>query len=86
MAITTGKLTVTTTAQAVDTSSSNPFTMILRNESGATTVHVGNSTLTAANGLSLEGKTVITIPMVAGDQLHAITASGTCDISWMKIS
>jgi hypothetical protein len=86
MAITTGKLTVTTSSQAVDTSSPNPYTLIIRNESSTTTVHIGNLTLTAANGLALEGKNTITLQMVAGDQLHAITASGSSDISWMKIS
>lgn len=86
MAITTGQMTVTTTAAAVDTSSSNPYTLIIRNESSTTTVHIGNSTLTAANGLALEGKNTISLPMTAGDQLHAITSSGTSNISWMKIS
>lgn len=86
MAITTGKLTVTTTAAAVDTSSPNPYTLIIRNESSTTTVHIGNSALTASNGLALEGKNTLTLAMVAGDQLHAVTSSGTSDISWMKIS
>jgi len=85
MSILTGQMTVTTTAAAVDTSSSNPYTLIIRNESSTTTVHIGNSTLTASNGLALEGKNTITLPMAAGDQLHAITSSGSSTISWMKI-
>lgn len=85
MAIVSGQMTVTTTVAAVDTSSPNPYTLIIRNESSTTTVHIGNSTLTSSNGLALEGKNTISLPMTAGDQLHAVTSSGSSNISWMKI-
>lgn len=86
MAIATGLMTVSTTAAAVDTSSANPYILILHNESGSNTINLGNSSVTAANGFSLHASSTLTLPMAAGDQLYAITSSGSHDLSWMKIS
>jgi len=85
MAITTAKTTITTSAGAVGSSSPNPYVLIIRNEHATTSVHIGNSTVTAANGLELAGKSTIELNLAAADQVYAITASGTSDISWMKI-
>jgi hypothetical protein len=85
MATTTGKTTITTSAGAVGTSSPNPYILIIRNEHATTSIHIGNSTVTAANGLELAGKSTIELNLTASDQVYAITTSGTSDISWMKI-
>jgi hypothetical protein len=85
MAITTAKTTITTSAGAVGTSSPNPYILIIRNEHATTSIHIGNSTVTAANGLELAGKSTIELNLAASDQVYAITTSGTSDISWMKI-
>jgi hypothetical protein len=85
MAITSGVVTVSTTAIAIDTSSPNPFQLILHNESATNTITLGNSTLTANNGLGLHANETITLNLTAGDQLHAIASSGSHTVSWMKI-
>jgi hypothetical protein len=86
MAISSGVMTVTTTKAVVDSSSANPFTLIVHNESGSNAIRLGGSDLTASNGVELHSHTSITIPMGAGDQLFAITTSGSHDLSWIKIS
>jgi len=86
MAITSGNVTVSTTAVAIDTSSPNPFQLVLHNESGTNTITLGNSAVTAGNGFGLHANTTITLNLAAGDQLYAIASSGSHDVSWMKIS
>ena len=85
MAIASGQTTISTTAVAVDTSSPNPYTLILHNESGTNTITLGNSAVTSANGFGLHANTTLSIPMAAGDQLYAIATSGSHDLSWIKI-
>jgi hypothetical protein len=85
MAINSGVMTVTTTKAVVDSSSANPFTLIIHNESASNNIRLGGSDLTASNGIELHSHSSITIPMSAGDQLFAISTSGSHDISWLKI-
>jgi hypothetical protein len=85
MAISSGAVTVTTTKGVVDSSSANPFTLIIHNESASNNIRLGGPDLTASNGIELHSHSYITFPMSAGDQLFAISTSGSHDISWIKI-
>lgn len=85
MAISSGAITVTTAKVAVDSSSANPFTLILHNESTSDNIRLGGSDLTASNGIELHSHAYVTIPMSAGDQLFAITTSGSHNLSWIKV-
>jgi hypothetical protein len=84
--ITTGQLTVGTTRVAVDSSSVSVFTLIIHNESASNNIRLGNETVTASTGLELHSHGYITIQMLPGDTLYAVSSSGTHDISWMKVS
>jgi hypothetical protein len=85
MAILTGQVTATTSAAAIGTSSPNPFTLILHNESATNDIFLGGSGVTSTTGFSLHSNSTISLPMTAGDQLYAITGTGSHLISWMKI-
>ena len=86
MAIATGQINATTTAAAVGTSSANPFTLVLHNESASNDIFLGAFGVTSSTGFSLHANSTVSIPMTAGDQLYAISASGSHLLSWMKIS
>lgn len=85
MAVSSGRMTVTTTAAIVDGSSPNPFLLIIHNESPTSTITVGNSSLSASNGFGLESKSTLQLQLGAGDHIYAITSSGSADISWIKV-
>jgi LysM repeat protein len=84
--ITTGQLAVGTTAVAVAGSSVGIFTLTLHNGSASNNIRLGSETVTASTGLELHSQAYVTIQMMAGDTLYAISSSGTHDISWMKVS
>ena len=84
--ITTGQLTVGTTSVAVDSSSVGVFTLIIHNESASNNIRLGSETVTASTGLELHSHAYVTIQMLPGDTLYAVSSSGTHDISWMKVS
>jgi hypothetical protein len=85
MAILTGQVTATTSATAIDTTSANPFVLVLHNESGSNDIFLGNSGVTSTTGFSLHANSTISLPLTPGDQLYAITGTGSHLLSWMKI-
>ena len=84
--ITTGQATIGTTAVAVAGSSVGVFTLTIHNGSASNNIFLGSETVTASTGLELHSHAYVTIQMMPGDTLYAISSSGTHDISWMKVS
>jgi hypothetical protein len=85
MAITTGQLTVGTTAVAVDSSSADRFTIHLHNGSATNNIFLGGSDVTASTGMELHSHETKILEMMPGDTLYAISSSGSHLMSWMKI-
>jgi hypothetical protein len=84
--ITTGQLTVGTTSVAVDSSSVGVFSLTIHNGSNTSNIFLGSETVTASTGLELHSHAYVTIQMLPGDTLYAVSSTGTHDISWMKVS
>ena len=82
--ITTGQMTVTTTRQVLDGTDHNPYRLVLHN-SGTNSVFLGNQDVTKDNGFNLHTNSTLTLELPPLTTLYAISASGTHEISWMRI-
>lgn len=74
MAVTAARVTVNTTAVALNTASTSGMTLTIKN--GATAVDLGPSTVTSGGGLSVVSATV-TVPLDPGDVLYAICGTSS---------
>ena len=83
--IITGQMTITTSRSKVDGTSASPCTLVIHN-SGSNKVVIGDESVTANSGFELHANTTIQIPLPAGEPLYAIAATGSHDISWIRIS
>jgi len=82
--ITSGQQTITTTRSKVDGTAAAPCTLIIHN-SGNNKVVLGNETVTASSGFELHSNITIQIALPAGDTIYAVAATGSHDISWMRL-
>ena len=82
--IITGQLTVTTTRAKIDGTSASPCTLVIHN-SGTNRVVLGNDTVNANDGFEIHTNSTIQIPMPAGESLYAVAATGSHDISWLRL-
>lgn len=88
MAIKSSVVTVAATAtllfSPVNGSVTRPRTVIVRN-SGAASVFLGGADVLAATGMTLAvGSAPFALVLVAGDDLYAITASGTVTVEVLR--
>lgn len=80
MSVTHQRITVSTTAVALNTTSSGGNTLFVRNVDASNAADLGSSSVTAGTGLPLPAATTIgPIDVDAGDQLFAIR-SGAADV------
>jgi len=82
--ITTGQISVTTTRQVLDGTSFNPYRLILHN-SGSNSVYLGNQDVTKDTGFNLHTNSTLTLELPPLTALYAISASGTHEVSWIRI-
>ena len=85
MSITTGQMSVTTTRAQLDGTSTNPFRMVIHN-SGTNAVYIGDAEVTKDNGLNIHTNSTLTLELPPLTSLFAVAASGTHEISWMRIA
>jgi hypothetical protein len=83
--ITTGQATVTTSRVQIDGTSENPFRLVLHN-SGTNAIYLGNETVTANDGFNLHTNTTVVLELPPLTALYVIAASGSHELSWMRIS
>jgi hypothetical protein len=74
MAIITSQVTVTTTSQSI-VSVDNVSRDVLLHAKHA--IHIGNSGVTSSNGYLLDNGDEVRLTLMEGEDLYAITASGT---------
>lgn len=85
MGISTGQMSVTTTRAQIDGTDQNPFKLVLHN-SGTNSVFVGNETVTKDNGFNIHTNSTLILDLPPLTALYAVAASGTHEISWMRIA
>jgi hypothetical protein len=82
MAVTAARVTVTTTATALNPLSSAGVTLTIRN--GATAVDVGPAGVTSGAGYSLAASGLLTVEIEGGDQLYGITGAGSSAVEVLR--
>jgi len=86
MAVTTGQVSVGTQRVQIAGSSANPYKVIIHNMSATQNLFLGNETVTATTGLEIHSHETLSLDVSPLDGLYVISASGTHDISWMKLT
>jgi len=74
------RITVTTTAtklNGTDTNRISGSSLVIRNK-GEVSIFLGNTDVLSSTGFELEVGESITLDLSTGDNIYAITASGTC--------
>jgi hypothetical protein len=84
MAITSGQQTIGATPQLVDGISPNPSRLHIHNMDNTKVVYLGNSGVTAANGLGLQKLESVELILNPGESLYAISDGGSHLISWLR--
>jgi len=79
MAIVTSQVAVTTSRVKIVDVDNVVRKVRLHSESGA--LYIGNVGVTSSNGLKLDNNDKILIDMAEGEDLYAVTASGTTNVS-----
>ena len=82
--ITTGQMQVTTTKAILDGTSVNPYRLIVHN-SGSNAIYLGNENVDETNGFNVHANSTLTLELPPLTTLYAITASGTHELTWMRI-
>jgi len=82
--ITTGQATITTTRQILDGTATNPYRLVIHN-SGTNSVYLGNQDVTRDNGLNLHTSSTLILELPPLTTIYAIAASGSHEVSWMRI-
>lgn len=85
MTIHTGQLMASTTPQQIDGNNTGWSHLHIRNNENTKTVFIGNSDLTAANGLQLDSNSWVDFDLPPGDAISIVTSTGTTSISWLRI-
>ena len=81
-----GSTNVSTTAVQVDGNSAGWTHIHLRNNDNTKTLYLGNSDVSAANGLMINGLETVDFDIPPGDFFCMITSSGTASVSWLKVT
>jgi hypothetical protein len=75
MAVSAARVTVSTSAVALNTASTDGTTLVIKN--GAQGIDLGASGVTAGAGLSVAASVQVTVFLKPGDVLYAIRSGGT---------
>lgn len=84
MAITSGQITVGTSAVQIDGCSANPSSIHIHNNDNTNDLFLGNGSVTTSNGLRLQKLDSIEIILNPGESLYAISAGGSHAASWLR--
>lgn len=87
MAITTGQVSVGTTATALSTAESDDrsgSSICVSNPSGGSTVYLGPAGVTTGNGFALDAGASMAFDLQPGELIYGIVASGTVTVSVLR--
>jgi hypothetical protein len=85
MAISSGQQVIGITPVAIDGVSTNPYRLHLHNNDNTKALFIGNSNVTIANGMKMDGGAVLEFVISPNQQLHVVSETGTHTISWLRI-
>jgi len=84
--ISSGSLTVGTTAVQIDGNSVQPCVIKIRNNDSTKTLFVGNSDVTTANGLPIDKLTTLEFKLPPSEAIHMISSDTGHSVSWLRIT
>jgi len=85
MAISSGQQVIGIIPAAIDGVSTNPYRLHLHNNDNAKALFIGNSNVTIANGMKMDGGAMYEFIISPNQQLHVVSETGTHTISWLRI-
>lgn len=84
--ITSGTLTVGTTAVQIDGNSVQPCVIKIRNNDSTKTLYIGNSNVTILNGLPMDKLVTLEFKLPPGEAIHMVSESAGHSVSWLRIT
>jgi hypothetical protein len=86
MSITTGQLTIGTTAVQIDGNDVNPVMLKVHNLDATKQLFIGGANVTTANGYVLDKGEQLDFTLPAGESIFMISSGNNHQISWMKVA
>ena len=83
--ISSGTQIIGTISSQIDGNSIHWVSLTIRNNEDTKTLYVGNSNVTAANGLPIDKTSTQTFLIPPSQNLHMISDSGSHSVSWLRI-
>lgn len=84
MAISSGQLTIGTTATIIDGTFNSNFRLIVHNNDNTEAVYIGGPDVTTANGLVVKKEESIQLEMNPLDSVYAVSGKAGHTISYLK--
>ena len=84
MAISSGVMSVGTTASIIDGTSNSNFRLIIHNNDNTDAVYIGGSNVTTANGLAVQKEQTIQLEMNPLESVYAVSGKAGHTISYLK--
>ena len=84
--VSSGTVTVGTTSVQIDGNTVQPCHIHIRNNENTKTLFVGNSDVTANNGLAIDPLTTIDFDLPPNESIHMVSSSGNHSVSWLRIT
>jgi hypothetical protein len=84
MAISSGQLTIGTTATIIDGTFNSNFRLIVHNNDNTDAVYIGGPDVTTANGLVVKKEESIQLEMNPLDSVYAVSGKAGHTISYLK--
>ncbi len=86
MAITTGQLTVGTTAVQLDGNDINPVEIYVHNLDSTKDLFIGGSNVTTANGYVVNKSSELKFVLPAAASVYMVSSGSGHQVSWMKVA
>lgn len=84
MTLSTGQLSVGTTAVQLDGTSNSNWQIHISNDDNTDTLYIGNGDVTSSNGLRLYKLEKMILDMNPGETLHVVSTKAGHSISWLR--
>lgn len=84
MAISSGRLTVGTTATIIDGTFNSNFRLIVHNNDNTDAVYIGGPDVTIANGLAVQKEETLQLDMNPLESVYAVSGKAGHTISYLK--
>lgn len=84
MAISSGVMSVGTTASIIDGTSNSNFRLIIHNNDNTDAVYIGGPDVTTANGLLVQKEQTIQLEMNPLESVYAVSGKAGHTISYLK--